>query len=61
MDADNNLPLLIPPQLYERLQNMDREGAYGISYDVYTRRTEDDLPSGWNAARCESIIHAYAY
>ena len=60
MDADNNLPLVIPNQLYERLQDMDPEGAYGISYDVYTGKTEDDLPGGWNARRGESI-HAYVY
>ena len=46
MDADNNLPLVIPPQLYERLQNMDQERAYGILYDVYMRRMKDNLPSG---------------
>ncbi|KAI6146031.1 hypothetical protein BKA82DRAFT_3965289 [Pisolithus tinctorius] len=26
-------------------------GSYGISYDIYTRRTEDNLPAGWNSRR----------
>ena len=62
MDADNNLnlPLIIPNQLYQRLQDMDPEGAYGILYDIYTGKTEDDLLGGWNARRGESI-HAYVY
>ena len=43
----------IPPQLLDRLLDMDPEGAYGISYDVFTWKTEDDPPAGWNANRCE--------
>ncbi|RDB26647.1 hypothetical protein Hypma_005552 [Hypsizygus marmoreus] len=27
------------------------QGSYGISYDISTRRTEDDLPDGWHAHR----------
>jgi len=26
-------------------------GLYGISYDISTRDTEDDLPDGWHAHR----------
>jgi hypothetical protein len=28
-------------------------GTYGIAYDVFSRSTGDDLPSGWNARRGE--------
>ena len=28
------------------------EGIWGISYDVFTRPTEDDVPNGWQAGRC---------
>lgn len=61
MNAGNILPFLIPHQLYERLLDMDPDGAYGISYDVYTRKTQDDLPGGWNARRGESAYCAYVY
>ncbi|KIM54425.1 hypothetical protein SCLCIDRAFT_136861 [Scleroderma citrinum Foug A] len=27
------------------------DGAYGISYDISTRKTEDDLPHGWHSYR----------
>ena len=40
---------------------MDPDGAYGITYDVYTRKTQDDLPGGWNARRGESAYYAYVY
>ena len=33
--GNNNLPLVIPHYLYERLLDMDPDGAYGISYDIY--------------------------
>ncbi|KAG9313255.1 hypothetical protein JVU11DRAFT_6720 [Chiua virens] len=45
---DDHLPILIPHELYVTLLEMDPGGAYGISYDVYTRKTVDDLPAGWN-------------
>ena len=27
------------------------QGVYGISYDIYTRPTETDLPDGWFSHR----------
>ncbi|KAG6370891.1 hypothetical protein JVT61DRAFT_10914 [Boletus reticuloceps] len=56
MDVDNNIPLIVPHQLYQRLLDMDPGGAYGISYDIYTRKTEDDLPMGWNAPRAATYL-----
>ena len=29
------------------------DGIYGVSYDVFTRPTEDPLPNGWEAHRCK--------
>ena len=57
MDTNNDLPLVIPRQLNERLldYDLDPNGAYGVSYGVYTQKT---LPRGWNARRGES---AYTY
>lgn len=26
-------------------------GTYGVSYDIYTRPTEDPVPQGWQAPR----------
>ena len=48
MDANNDLPLVIPRQLNKRLldYDLDPNGAYGISYGVYMQKT---LPRGWNA------------
>ncbi|KAI5984063.1 hypothetical protein EDD15DRAFT_2171789 [Pisolithus albus] len=31
-----------------------QSGTYGLSYDVSTRATEDDLPHGWNSRRAET-------
>ena len=28
-------------------------GHYAISYDIFTRATEDDLPRGWHSHRSE--------
>jgi hypothetical protein len=28
-------------------------GQYGISYDISSRNTEDDLPHGWHSRRGE--------
>jgi hypothetical protein len=48
MDAQG-VPL-IPIALY--LELLDHPpGAYGISYDIYTQRTEANLPQGWNSYR----------
>ncbi|KAI9571803.1 hypothetical protein HD554DRAFT_2002252, partial [Boletus coccyginus] len=33
-----------------RLANMPA-GIYGLSYDIFTGATEDDLPNGWNSHR----------
>ncbi|TFK47239.1 hypothetical protein OE88DRAFT_1666604 [Heliocybe sulcata] len=39
-------------------------GSYGISYDIYTRATEDDLPYGWHSNRSHTyraaILHLEA-
>ena len=40
----------IPPEFVLTLWDLP-EGTYGISYDIFTRRTEDNPPHGWNAAR----------
>lgn len=48
MDAED-VPL-IPMATQARLLNM-LEGVYGISYDIFSRKTEDNLPDGWNARR----------
>jgi len=47
MDED-----LIPITLTLTLLAMP-PGAYGISYDIYTHKLEDNLPAGWNSAKCE--------
>ena len=36
-------------------------GAYSISYDIYTRKLEDDPPGGWGSARCEFFGLASLY
>ncbi|PIL24475.1 hypothetical protein GSI_14229 [Ganoderma sinense ZZ0214-1] len=33
------------------LLNMQPVGIYGISYDIYTRPTEDPVPQGWQSHR----------
>lgn len=53
----NQQPLVIPYQLYQMLLNMDDEGSYGISYDIFTRVTQDDLPFGWYARRGNFEFH----
>ncbi|KAH0826469.1 hypothetical protein J3R83DRAFT_5471 [Lanmaoa asiatica] len=55
----NPLPLFIPHHLYQRLLDMDPDGAYGISYDIYTRKTEADLPEGWHAPRDFVVAPTY--
>jgi hypothetical protein len=32
-------------------------GVYGISYDIFIRKSEDDLPNGWHSPRGE-LVHA---
>ena len=49
MDLD--FPLIVYDVYAELLDTP--EGTYGMSYDVYTRRTEDNPPFGWNSARCK--------
>ena len=46
------LDVHIPPAFVLVLWNLPN-GTYGISYDIFTRRTEDNPPYGWNAARGE--------
>jgi len=48
MDADG-VPL-IPMAIRARLLEMV-EATYGISYNIFTHKTEDDLPNGWHAYR----------
>ncbi|KAI6117279.1 hypothetical protein EDD16DRAFT_1707826 [Pisolithus croceorrhizus] len=43
----------IPPNIYLTLINM-QSGTYGLSYDVSTPATENDLPHGWNSRRVET-------
>ena len=50
MDAEG-VPL-IPMATRARLLNM-LEGTYGISYDIFTWKTEDDLPDRWNTYQGE--------
>ncbi|KIO10573.1 hypothetical protein M404DRAFT_129331 [Pisolithus tinctorius Marx 270] len=47
---DNQEGPLIPIATY--LTPLDQPpGSYGISYDIYTQKTEDNLPAGWNSYR----------
>ncbi|TCD64271.1 hypothetical protein EIP91_004310 [Steccherinum ochraceum] len=36
------------------LLTIQPQGIWGISYDVFTRPTEDDVPHGWQARRSET-------
>ncbi|KAJ7246550.1 hypothetical protein B0H12DRAFT_1053750 [Mycena haematopus] len=47
-------PLPVPLLLYPVT-------AYGISYDIFTRRTEDDTPNGWNARRNRTYSHIHQH
>jgi len=49
---DEQVDVYIPPAVFLMLWNLP-DGAYGISYDINTRKTEDDLPHGWNLYRGE--------
>ncbi|GJJ07950.1 hypothetical protein Clacol_002157 [Clathrus columnatus] len=48
---DHNHFLL--PQLPYELVGVPH-AAWGIAYDIYTRRTEDDLPAGWHSYRANT-------
>ena len=52
----NNLLLIIPHQLHQLLMECDEIGTWGISYDIFTRATEDDLPQGWNTYHSKSKL-----
>jgi hypothetical protein len=45
------IPFVIPPAPMP-LPIMPA-GHYGISYDIFSRATEDNLPNGWHAHRSE--------
>ena len=47
------LQIAIPMDYYLALTDMP-DGTYGLSYDISTRDTQDDLPDGWHAHRCTS-------
>jgi virulence-associated protein VapD len=44
----------MPPPVPALLANLPAP-AWGISYDIRTRETEDDLPQEWNADRGQSF------
>lgn len=52
----------IPAPILFGLEDMPPR-TYGISYDIFTRATEDNLPHGWNAYRggSESCVEIYSY
>jgi hypothetical protein len=45
----DDIPFVIPPAPMPL--PLMHPGHYGISYDIYTRATEDDLPHGWHSHR----------
>ena len=49
---DRQVDVFIPPGIVWMLWNLPN-GTYGISYDIFSRKTEDNLPHGWNAPRGE--------
>lgn len=51
MDLDDGAPL-VPLAFFFGLALMP-PGTYGLSYDIYTRATKDDLPFGWNSYPCK--------
>ena len=52
MDEEVLEGIHIPPDIFLGLWYLP-EGAYGISYDINTRKTQDNPPDGWNANRGE--------
>ncbi|KAI6009811.1 hypothetical protein BKA83DRAFT_105686 [Pisolithus microcarpus] len=52
--------VIIPPDVYLTLVGMP-SGTYGLSYDVSTPATEDDLPRGWNSRRAETYRQIALY
>ena len=49
---DGQVNFHIPPAMFLTLWVLPN-GAYGLSYDMFSRKTEDNLPDGWNAPRGE--------
>ena len=49
-------PFIVPPPPLRIPLPALLPGRYGISYDIFTRNTEDDLPNGWNSYRCQYVI-----
>ena len=50
-DSDMAAPqIILPPAINLSLIQM-KPGTYGISYDIYTAKTENHLPEGWDAPR----------
>ncbi|KIM56229.1 hypothetical protein SCLCIDRAFT_29768 [Scleroderma citrinum Foug A] len=47
---DEQVDFHIPPAIFLMLWNLPN-GAYGISYDIDTRKTEDVPPHGWGLYR----------
>ena len=45
---DEQVDIYIPPAVFLMLWNLP-DRAYGISYDISTWKTEDDLPHGWHS------------
>ena len=48
MDEEVLEGIHIPPDIFLGLWYLP-EGAYGISYNINTRKTQDNPPDGWNA------------
>ena len=46
---DNGIPLISAEMQLMLLEQPP--GFYGISYDIYTRKTQDNLPVGWHSHR----------
>ncbi|KAH9929904.1 uncharacterized protein BXZ73DRAFT_20704, partial [Epithele typhae] len=43
------------------LAAMPFNAVYGISYDIFTRATEDELPDGWNSPRAHTYRRLIKY
>jgi len=48
---DDDFPLAAHAIYLDLLDSL--EGTYDLSYDIDTRKSEDNLPFGWNSHRCE--------
>ena len=49
---DEEVNIHIPPDIFLMLWDLP-DGVYGVSYDIFTWLTEDNIPHGWNADRGE--------